>query len=271
MKKVAALLICALMFSGCAYKNIGNKYEVQTSRMNLLGGLGGNQNNKIIDGKSILEIQKKTGGQKGRYETDQEYENRIKSEFIGDYSFLIPLNKSNFEFNSKTGTFDVSASVIEVKSIGYKKESGYGVEYPAVHAGSIDVPIDEYVGTNAFGASVNVYRSAETNFYVVVGKVINNSPPIFYKAKGSFNLNRDLVDGFESDFAILLNGRIESPYVLSAKSYKAPTVSSPTETLIDNYFIPMRAQNAVLYNRKAGVKYDGSFYITAERTYIDRN
>lgn len=144
--------------------------------------------------------------------------------------------------------------------------SHYGDGYLIISRGDKNVLSSGYLGSNAYGATVQILKQRGEEYGVFFSKEIN---PILAKDVKKFlgnlyeielkipmepSVAKDLIgsdknNGIESKFQALVIGEVVDPILYEDVTYRTPTIDAPYDTKIKNYNLAMRIEKIIVIKK----------------------
>lgn len=216
------------------------------------------------DGSSIAEAIKKSGGGKGEYESSQQYEQRLQGIIPRKISFTRPLDRAWYTYDADSQRLKVSIILDDGSDKGYRENSTNLAHYPAILLGGSIKFTDQYVGQNAFGASVQVDQVLAKKNYAVIGALPRNSTLQISSIAGDFPVPREEMSAASKDLAIRIDGDAKPPYYAQSADHQKATIASKQETISALNFFRITPSKISIVNLKTGRIYSEKLEATSK-------
>lgn len=207
---------------------------------------------------------------KGEFETTEAYRARVQSE--ATKPILGTLNTSSIfacEIATRMATYDADRQVMHVTTSLFHVFEGLMGKANKEKRSLVCKRIskrDSYIGTNAYGASVEVTKSTHYEYGLAVGNYFHF--PIRteqFKSLGSyeqelfaFDLKMDPTTAMKTkeNLRLLAIFKLQPPFTLEGSLYLKPTFDSPLEFFTWYLYINAELLEILLYDAKTGEIFD---------------
>jgi hypothetical protein len=215
-------------------------------------------------------------GKKDEFETTDQYKKRIEEEYnkpiIGKLNindmFALKINNADVmsarfldnyhngltaKYNADEQKLDVEFNISQflIRDKNYKIERAYGV-----HGYSYDKDSSSYVGTNAYGATVDVKRLDIVEYKLVINNLseFNIAKKDFGETKVvcSIKLPADKAKELKNNLSLLVIYNIDDPAYKDEDHYSSATFDSPTSLTRKTHFVYSKAVDFWIYNQQTG-------------------
>jgi hypothetical protein len=216
------------------------------------------------DGSSIADLIKKSGGSKGEYESSQQYEQRLRAMVPAKISFTRALDRAWYTYDADSQLLKISIILDDGFDKGYRENSGMSAHYPAILLGGSIKFTDQYVGQNAFGASVQVDQVLAKKNYAVLGALPRNSTLQISSITGDLSVPREEMSVSSKDLAIRIDGDTKAPFYAQSADHQKATIASRQETISALNFFRVAPSKISIINLKTGKVYSESLKATSK-------
>lgn len=266
---IAAFVISASMLAGCA--PVPSKIDRSAYRLpdrpvtNLLSSSNASGGyTEAGDGTGISELIKKSGGRKGEYESSQQYEQRLQGMIPARVSLTRALDRAWYTYDADSQLLRISIALEDGSYKGYSESPAMSAHYPAILLGGSIKFTDQYVGQNAFGASVLVDQVLAKKTYAVLGAIPRSGTTQVSSIAGEFLVPQEDMSAFSKDLAIRIDGDTKPPFYVESADHQKATITSKQETISALSFFRISPSKISIFNLKTGKVYSESLTATCK-------
>lgn len=218
-------------------------------------------NFKGEDCDAIATVLRESQTKKDEFENIASYENRLEGILNAKTVSDRPLSESKFFINSDriSSTYDADKGLMKVYgSLRQSTKVSESIRYArTVVVNTRSARASEYQGQNSFSASTTVKKYRDEICGVAF---LNVSPVTDLEWMGiiEFPLSAEVARQSKGNVTLVYQARLAPPLVVDYRQYIAPTLSSPSDILVqgdaltavlERYFLINKATGEVLFER----------------------
>ena len=259
MRGLFFTVVVSVLMAGCATAPLPTKSIKQDAFLNLDPAGKNVKANHFNTGNELLGEVQRLGGPQGEYETNEVFAKRMsKFENFSVYSVVSP---SQIKFDKETGSFSFKEAMPDGLGFGFNPGTpGYESMkniYPSLLLGEDVKVTGQYQAQNSFGASATIEKRKINRFFVVfspvpkqIGHVIN------FSFVGSPKITPAEMEAEKENLGMLVTLKPVPDYLKVSSFNTVPTISTPYDSDVHNYFFQAKVFWVKLVNVKTGKVYD---------------